>query len=74
MADRLKGADIARSNLMIVVYTEQGHTYTFYDVENIAYHNRHLKFSYRGAMGLTKASFNNIAGMSKHPNIKNPNL
>lgn len=60
-------------NLMIVVYTGLGHTYTFYDVTNIKYHNKNLEFDYLGFSGETHAQFNDIVGMTKHKGVANPN-
>lgn len=59
-------------DLMIVVYTGLGHTYTFYDVSNIKYHNKNLEFDYLGFSGETHAQFNDIVGMTKHKGIANP--
>lgn len=60
--------------LMIVVYTGEGHTYTFYDVENIKYHNKNLEFDYKGFSGITHAQFNHIVGLTKHKGVKNPHV
>lgn len=63
-----------KKNLMIVVYTHDGYTYTFYDCCGVSYHNRKLSFKYLGFSGLTKANFHNIAGISKHYGVENPNV
>lgn len=62
-----------KEELMIVVYTTHGHTYSFYEVSNIKYHNKNLEFDYKGFAGETHAQFNDITGITKHYGIKNPN-
>lgn len=59
---------------MLIVYTGEGHTYTFYDVSNINYHNKNLSFTYKGFSGETKAKFHNIVGITKHGDVPNPHL
>lgn len=63
-----------KRELMIVVYTTHGHTYSFYDVTNIKYHNKNLEFDYKGFAGKTHAQFNDIVGITKHIGVKNPNV
>lgn len=62
-----------KEELMIVVYTTHGHTYSFYEVSNIKYHNKNLEFDYKGFAGETHAQFNDITGITKHYGVKNPN-
>lgn len=63
-----------RSELMVVVYTHMGYTFTFYDCEQIKYHNRKLEMKYYGFSGKTTLKANDIAMITKHKGVINPNV